>query len=120
MFVDYGRSYGYQSMLAQIQIETIKAELERDRQIAAQLEKLLTKDAISQTELEIAQLKVIWGEKQLKVAEKNLVAISSQFEAMKKMAKHFAGVEVPRDELYEVFRKGWQAGCDKGRMRLML
>ncbi|MCU0720622.1 MAG: hypothetical protein MUC83_13015 [Pirellula sp.] len=114
MFVDYGRSYGYQSMLAQIQIDTIKAELERDRQIAAQLEKLLTKDAISQTEFEIAQLKVIWGEKQLKVAEKNLIAIGSQFEAMKKMAKHFAGVEVPRDELYEVFRKGWEAGCDKG------
>ncbi len=114
MFVDYGRSYGYQSMLAQIQIDTIKVELERDRQIAAQMEKLLTKDAISQTELEIAQLKVTWGEKQLKVAEKNLIAIGSQFEAMKKMAKHFAGDEVPRDELYEVFRKGWQAGCDKG------
>lgn len=114
MFVDYGRSYGYQSMLAQIQIETLKAELERDRQIAGQMEKLLTKDAISQIELEIAQLKVIWGEKQLKVAEKNLVAVGSQYEAMKKMAKHFAGVEVPRDELYEVFRKGWQAGCDKG------
>jgi|JI9StandDraft_2_1071091.scaffolds.fasta_scaffold03580_9 hypothetical protein len=114
MFVDYGRSYGYQSMLAQIQIDTIKAELERDRQIAGQMEKLLTKDAISQIELEIAQLKVIWGEKQLKVAEQNLVAVGSQYEAMKKMAQHFAGVDVPRDELYEVFRKGWQAGCDKG------
>jgi hypothetical protein len=114
MFVDYGRSYGYQSMLAQIQIDTIKAELERDRQIAGQMEKLLTKDAISQIEYEIAQLKVIWGEKQLKVAEKNLVAVGSQYEAMKKMAKHFAGVEVPRDELYEVYRKGWEAGCDKG------
>lgn len=114
MFVDYGRSYGYQSMLAQIQIDTIKAELERDRQIAGQMEKLLTKDAISQIEFEIAQLKVVWGEKQLKVAEKNLVAVGSQYEAMKKMAKHFAGVEVPRDELYAVFRKGWEAGCDKG------
>jgi hypothetical protein len=101
-------------MLAQIQIDTIKAELERDRQIAGQMEKLLTKDAISQIEYEIAQLKVIWGEKHLKVAEKNLVAVGSQYEAMKKMAKHFAGVEVPRDELYEVFRKGWEAGCDKG------
>jgi hypothetical protein len=114
MFVDYGRSYGYQSMLAQIQIDTIKAELERDRQIAAQMEKLLTKNAISQIEYEIAQLKVIWGEKQLKVAEKNLVAVGAQYEAVKKMAKHYAGVEVPRDELYEVFRKGWEAGCDKG------
>jgi hypothetical protein len=114
MFVDYGRTYGYQSMLAQIQIDTIKAELERDRQIAVQMEKLSTKDAISQIEYEIAQLKVIWGEKQLKVAEKNSVAVSSQFEAMKKMAKYFAGVDVPRDELYEVFRMGWEAGCDKG------
>lgn len=114
MFVDYGRTYGYQSMLAQIQIDTIKAELERDRQIAVQMENLSKKDAVSQIESEIAQLKVIWGEKQLIVAEKNLVAVSSQFEAMKRMAKHFAGVEVPRDELYEVFRMGWEAGCDKG------
>lgn len=114
MFVDYGRTYGYQSMLAQIQIETIKAELERDRKIAVQMEKLSTKDAVSQMEYEIAQLKVIWGEKQMKVAEKNSVAVSSQFEAMKKMASHFAGVDVPRDELYEVFRMGWEAGCDKG------
>lgn len=114
MFVDYGRTYGYQSMLAQIQIDTIKAELERDRQIAVQMDNLSTKDAISKFESEIAQLKVIWGEKQLKVAEKNSVAVSSQFEAMKKMAIHFAGVDVPRDELYEVFRMGWEAGCDKG------
>ncbi len=37
-------AYGYQSMLAQIQVDTINAELERDRQIAGQMEKLLAKD----------------------------------------------------------------------------
>ena len=33
---------------------------------------------------------------------------------MKKMSQHFAGVNVPRDELYGVFRRGWEAGCEKG------
>lgn len=114
MSVDYGRTYGYQGKLWQIQIDTTKAELERDRQIAVQMENVSKKEAVSQIESEIAQLKVIWGEKQLIVAEENLVAVSSQFEAMKRMAKHFSGVEVPRDEVYEVFRMGWEAGCDKG------
>lgn len=114
MFVDYGRGYGYQSMLAQIQVDTIQAELERDRQIYKDLEKLLRTNAISLSEFEIAQLKVVWGEKQLVVAQKNLIAISAQLEAMKKMSQHFAGIEISQEELYAVFRKGWDAGCDKG------
>lgn len=114
MFVDYGRSYGYQAMMAQIQVDTIKAELERDRYILKQNEDLFRKNAVSRTELEIAQLKVTWSEKQLIVAEKNLTAIGAQYEAMKKMAEHFGGLDIPRDELYAVFRRGWEAGCDKG------
>lgn len=114
MYVDYGRSYGYQSMLARIQVDSIKAELDRDRQIAKQNETLLSQNAVSRNEYEISRLKVVWGEKQLIVAEKNLVAINAQYEAMKKMAQHFAGVTVPRDELYSLFRRGWDAGCDKG------
>lgn len=114
LFVDYGRSYGYQAMMAQIQVDTIKAELERDRQILKQNEDLFRKNAVSRTELEIAQLKVTWSEKQLIVAEKNLTAIGAQYEAMKKMAEHFGGVDIPRDELFAVFRRGWEAGCDKG------
>lgn len=58
MFVDYGRTYGYQSMLAQIQVDTMKAELERERRIPVQMENLSKKDAVSQIESEIAQLKV--------------------------------------------------------------
>lgn len=114
LFVDYGRSYGYQTMMAQIQVDTVNAELERDRQILKQNEDLFRKNAVSRVELEIAQLKVTWGEKQLVVAEKNLTAIGAQYEAMKKMAEHFAGVQIPRDELYAVFRRGWDAGCEKG------
>lgn len=114
LFVDYGRSYGYQSMMAQIQIDTVKAGLDRDRQIARQNESLLTTNAISAIDLEISRLKVIWGEKQLVVAEKNLIAIASQYEAMKRMAEHFAGGDVPRDALYGLFQRGWEAGCDKG------
>jgi hypothetical protein len=114
MFVDYGRSCGYQTMLAQIQVDIVDAELERDRQILKQNEELFRKNAISRTELEIAQLKVVWGEKQLIVAKKSLTATAAQYQAMQKMAEHFAGVEIPRDELYAIFRRGWDAGCDKG------
>jgi hypothetical protein len=46
-------------MLAQTQIDTIRAELERDRQIAMQVENLSKKDAVSQIDSENAQLKVI-------------------------------------------------------------
>ena len=33
---------------------------------------------------------------------------------MKEMAKHFAGVQVPVESLYRIFRRGWEAGCEKG------
>ncbi len=114
MFVDYGRSYGYQVMIARIQVDTVKAQLERDQEVLKQKEELLRKRAIPPIELEIARLKDIWNRKQLVVAEKNLVYVSAEYEAMSQMAKHFGGVEIPVEALYATFRRGWEAGCDKG------
>ncbi len=114
MFVDYGRSYGYQSMLAAIQINVVKAEIARDEALLAQKEQLYRKKAIPLVELEIARLKDVWNRKQLIVAEKSLETVSAQYEAMGEMAKHFAGVDVPTATLYAKFRRAWDAGCDKG------
>lgn len=114
MYVDYGRSYGYQSMLAGIQIEVVKAEIERDAALLQQKEDLYRKKAIPLIELEIARLKDIWNRKQLVVAEKSRETVASQFAAMGEMAKHFGGVDVPTETLYVLFRRAWDAGCDKG------
>ncbi|MHB2169613.1 hypothetical protein [Alsobacter sp. R-9] len=114
MFVDYGRAYGYQSMLAAIQIEVVKAEIERDRALLEQKEELYRKKAIPVIELEIARLKDIWNRKQLVVAEKSLETVAAQYEAMGEMARHFGGVEVSTGALYARFRRAWDAGCDKG------
>lgn len=114
MFVDQGRSIGYQRMLAQIQVDTVEAELERDRAILAQQEDLYRKSAIPLIELEIARLRDAWNRKQLIVAQKNLEAIGAQFAAVNEMARHFAGVPIPVETVYAAFRRGWEAGCDKG------
>lgn len=114
MFVDQGRSYGYQVMLARTHLDTVQAELERDRAILAQNEELHAKNAIPLIELEISRLKDAWNRKQLVVAEKSLAAISAQFAAMREMVRHFAGVPIPVETLYDAFRAGWEAGCDKG------
>lgn len=114
MFVDYGRSYGYQSMLAAIQIDVVKAQIERDRALLKQKEDLHRKKAIPLIELEIARLKDFWNRKQLVVAEETLATVSAQYEAMLEMAKHFGGVDVPTDTLYAMFRRAWDAGCAKG------
>jgi hypothetical protein len=114
MFVDYGRSYGYQTMMARIHLDTVKAELERDAEILKQKEDLFRKQAIPLVELEIAQLKDAWNRKQLIVAEKNLDYVSAEYEAMGRMAKHFADGDVSVGSLYAVFRRGWEAGCAKG------
>jgi hypothetical protein len=114
MFVDYGRSYGYQAMLAKIHVDSIKAELERDKKLLEQKEGLFQRQAIPPIELDIARLKDTWNRKQLKVAEKSLAAVAAQYEAVRQMAQHFAGVEVSVDTLYATFRRGWEAGCDKG------
>lgn len=114
MFVDYGRSYGYQTMMASIQVSAVKAELERDEKLLRQKEELFRKKAIPPIELEIAQLKDIWNRKQLIVAEKSLATVAAQYEAMKKMAQHFGGVDTPVADLYATFRRAWDAGCEKG------
>ena len=114
MFVDQGRAYGYQTMMARIHLDTVKAELARDRAILQQNEELYQKHAIALIDLEISQLKDAWNRKQLIVAEKSLDFVSAQYEAMRRMAEHFAGAEVSLETLHATFRRGWEAGCDKG------
>lgn len=114
MFVDYGRSYGYQTMLASIQIDVAKAQIERDRALLKQKEELYRRKAVPLIEVEIARLKDLWNRKQLVVAEKSLATVAAQYEAMREMAKHFGGVDVSTDALYSTFRRAWDAGCEKG------
>lgn len=114
MFVDYGRSFGYQTMLASIQVDVVKAQIKRDQALLNQKEELYRKKAIPLIEVEIARLKDLWNRKQLVVAEKNLATVSAQLEAMREMARHFGGVDVPAGTLYAMFRRAWDAGCDKG------
>lgn len=113
-FTDSGRSYGYQVMMARIQLDTLKAELERDQSMLTRNEQLYANSAISLLDLQVSQLKDAWNRKQLIVAEKNLVYLSAEYEATSKIAEHFAGGKVTVDDLYAVFRRGWDAGCDKG------
>jgi outer membrane protein TolC len=100
--------------MALIKVDTVKAELERDRKLLEQKEELFRKNAIPPIELEVARLKDIWNQKQLIVAEKSLATVAAQYEAMKKMTQHFGGVEIPVADLYAIFRRAWDAGCDKG------
>ncbi|MCU0953445.1 MAG: hypothetical protein MUC37_02270 [Hyphomicrobium sp.] len=117
MFVDYGRSYGYQTMMARIHVDTVKAELERDQKILEQKEELLRKRAIPPIELEVAQLKDAWNRKQLIVAEKSLEYISAEYAAMTQMAQHFGGLDIPVEKLYATFRRGWAAFSEKALER---
>jgi hypothetical protein len=114
MFVDQGRSIGYQRMLAGIQLDTVKAELERDRAILERTRRLHADGAVPLIELEIAQLKDAWNRKQLIVAEKNAEAIGAQFSAVTQIARAFAREEIPLAEFYAAYRSSWDAGCDKG------
>jgi len=113
-FVDQGRSIGYQRLLAGIQLDTVRAELERDRAILEQNRKLHARNALPLIELEISQLKDAWNRKQLIVAEKNLAAIDAQFSAVTQIARLYGGEAVPVEELYAAYRRSWEAGCDKG------
>lgn len=113
-FTDSGRSFGYQVMMARIQIDTVKAELVRDEALLRQNEELHAKNAIPLIDLQISQLKDAWNRKQLIVAEKNLAYVSAEYEAMSQMAEHFAGAQIAVEALYSTFRRGWDAGCDKG------
>ena len=113
-FTDSGRSFGYQVMMARIQVDTVKANLARVEQVLRQNMDLYARNAIPLIELEVSQLKDAWNRKQLIVAEKSLAYVSAEYEAMSKMAQHFAGEGVSVEDLYAVFLRGWEAGCDKG------
>jgi len=114
MFVDQGRTIGYQRMLAGIQLETVRAELERDQAILERNNELYEKNAIPRIELEIAQLKDACNRKQLIVAEKSAETISGQFSAITHIARNFAGESIPVAELFAAYRQSWEAGCAKG------
>ena len=115
MTVDYGRSYGYQTMMARIQLDTDRAELERDRIVLGQKEELFRSSRIPLVEVEIARLKDEWNRRQLVVSEKSLAYVSAEYEAMIQLARHFGGGQpLTVEELYATFRRGWEAGCDKG------
>lgn len=114
LFVDQGRTIGYQRMLAGIQLQTVQAELERDAAILARNLELHEKGAIPRIELEIAQLKDAWNRKQLIVARKSADAIGAQFAAITGIARRFAGEPVPVAELFDAYLQSWEAGCDKG------
>ncbi len=115
LLVDYARTYGFQTMMARLQLEADKAELGRDEILLKQKEVLYNKRQIPLVELELAQLKDTWNRRQVVVSEKNLDFVSAQYEAMSLLAKHFgSGTAIPIKTLYDVFRRGWDAGCDKG------
>lgn len=115
MTVDYGRSYGYQTMMARIQLDTDRAELERDRIVLGQKEELFRNNRIPLVEVEIARLKDEWNRRQLVVSEKGLAYVSAEYEAMIQLARHFGGGHpLTVEALYATFRRGWEAGCDKG------
>lgn len=115
MAVDYGRSYGYQTMMARIQLDTDRAELERDRVVLGQKEELFRNNRIPLVEVEIARLKDEWNRRQLVVSEKSLAYVSAEYEAMRQLARHFGGGQpLTTEALYATFRRGWEAGCDKG------
>jgi hypothetical protein len=114
MYTDQGRTIGYQRLLASIELDKIKAELERDHALLEQNRKLYEKNAIPLIELEISQLKDAWNRKQLIVAEKNAEAIGAQFEAVSELIRYFNGEPVTVEALYDSYRRSWDAGCDKG------
>ena len=114
LLVDYARSYGYQSMMAKIQIDRDRAQFERDAKLLKQKEELHLRKSIPLIELEIAQLKDTWNRAQLVVSEKSLAFVQAEYQAMVQLAKHFGGVPISIEALYATFRKGWDAGCDKG------
>lgn len=114
MFVDQGRSYGFQTMMARIQLDTVRAQLERDSATLERNLELYEKNAIPLIELEVSQLKDAWNREQLVVAEKSLDYVDAEYTAMTEMARHFGGVPVSVEGLYTTFRRGWEAGCEKG------
>jgi hypothetical protein len=114
LLVDYARSYGYQVMMARIQLERDRTQFERDAKLFEQKKELHRRKVIPSLELEIAELKDTWNRAQLVVAQKNLDYVQAEYEAMVQLARHFGGSSVTAEALYATFRKGWDAGCAKG------
>lgn len=113
-FADAGRSFGYQVMIARIQLDTVKAELARDATILRQNQELHARNAVPLIDLQVSQLKDAWNRKQLIVAEKNLDFLSAEYAAMTRLSEHYAGEAVTVEELYAIFHRGWDASCAKG------
>lgn len=113
-FSDSGRSFGYQVMIARIQVQTVQAEIARDAALLARNEELHRTNSVPLIDLEVARLKDAWNRKQLVVAEKNLEFLMAEYEAMSRLAGHFGGTGATVEDLYAVFRRGWDAGCAKG------
>jgi hypothetical protein len=113
-FTDSGRSFGYQVMIARIQIETVQAEIARDAALLARSEDLYRSNSVPLIDLQIAQLKDAWNRKQLVVAEKNLEFLTAEYQAMTRLAEFFGGAPATVEDLYAIFRRGWEAGCAKG------
>jgi hypothetical protein len=112
-FTDSGRSFGYQVMMARIQIDTLTAEQARDAAEMKRNQELYAKNAVTLLDLQISQLKDAWNRKQLVVAEKTLVYLAAEYEAMTRLSQHFSGKGVSVEDMYATFRRGWDAGCDK-------
>lgn len=113
-FADSGRSFGYQVMIARIHLDTVRTELARDEAILRRNETLHTRSALALIDLQVSQLKDAWNRKQLIVAEENLEFLSAEYAAMTRISEHYAGATVTVEELYAIFRRGWEAGCAKG------
>src|SRR4051794_19737943 len=104
LLVDYGRSYGYQVMLAKIQIDRDQAQFERDSKLLKQKEELYRRKRIPEIELEIARLKDTWNRAQLVVSTKSLGFVRAEYEAMAQLAKHVGGGErLSAEALYATF-----------------
>lgn len=112
-FSDSGRSFGYQVMIARIQVETVQAEIARDAALLARNEELHRSNAVPLIELEVARLKDAWNRKQLVVAEKNLEFLMAEYQAMTLLAGHFGGAGTTVEDLYAIMRRGWDASCAK-------
>lgn len=113
-FTDAGRSFGYQVMIARIGLETVQAEIARDAALLARNEELHASNALPLIDLEVARLKDAWNRRQLVVAEKNLEFLTAEYQAMTRLAGHFGGSGATVEEVYAIFRRGWDAGCAKG------
>ena len=114
MLVDYGRNYGYQVMMSRIQQGRDKAQFDKDAALLKQKRALYARKSIPLVELEIAELKDAWNRAQLVVSEKNLAVVQAEYQATVKLAEHFGRQPITAEDLYATFRKGWDAGCEKG------